>query len=244
MGAMTELFDAWADLVHGSVCLGCGMPGRAWCRSCSGMLDRWVEPRDVDFGVPALPGACAGEYEGWVRDMILAHKERSAWALATPLGTMLALATRSLARAGWLGEADAGVLLVPVPSRRRTVRIRGHDPALRMTRAAACALRARGLPARAAPLLRVRLPVRDSVGLSAAERQRNLDDAFAVTPRANSVLAGLGAPTRIVVCDDVTTTGATVREACAALALRGLSASGAVTVAAVHAPEQNSQANT
>lgn len=243
MGASAELFDAWADLVHGSACLGCGMPGRLWCRLCSSMAAKRVEPRLVDLGVPGVVGACAGDYEGWLRDLILAHKEHSAWSLATPLGTLLAGAVRWLAHRGEWAGSDCDVLLVPIPSRRRTVRIRGHDAALRMTRTAATLLRSEGLTARAVPLLRVRLPVMDSVGLSASERRRNLDDAFAASPRARRAVGRSDAPVRIVVCDDVMTTGATVREACSALALAGLPASGAVTVAVAGLRDHSSQVN-
>lgn len=233
MGASAELFDAWADLVHGSACLGCGMPGRPWCRLCSSMAATRVEPCSLDVGVSDVIGACAGDYDGWLRELIVAHKERSAWSLATPLGTLLAGAARSLAHRGDWGGSDSALLLVPIPSHRRTVRVRGHDPALRMTRTAAARLRSDGVAARALPLLRLRLPVRDSVGLSASERHRNLEDAFAVSPRAHRALGRRGDSVRIVVCDDVMTTGATVREACSALALAGMPASGVVTVAAV-----------
>jgi predicted amidophosphoribosyltransferase len=180
-----------------------------------------------------------------VRELILAHKERSAWSLATPLGLLVAHAAQSLVRRGaWFAGPEQGLILVPVPSRRRTVRIRGHDPALRMTRAAASALRSRGVPAQVAPLLRVRMPVQDSVGLTASQRRRNLDDAFAASISPLSALRRSCAVVRVVVCDDVTTTGATLREACAALALAGMPASGAVTAAAVVGLKHTSQANT
>lgn len=241
MGATAELFDAWADLVHGSACLGCGMPGRAWCRSCAAMLEIRVEPRPVALGIDGVLAVCAGEYEGWLREVILAHKERSAWSLATPLGSMIATAVGSLAdRGDWWADPFSQLALVPIPSRRRTVRIRGHDPTLRMAREAARRSRLAGMTARAVPLLHLRLPVKDSVGLSASQRGLNLDDAFAVLPAARRVVQCAGAATRIVVCDDVMTTGTTLRQACAALALAGLPASGAVTVAAVGRYEHSS----
>ena len=232
MGARAELIDAWADLVHGSACIGCAMPGRPWCASCARMLGKGLVPSDLPLEIPGVPGACMGEYDDWLKSMILAHKERSAWSLADPLGQLLAQATLSLAhRGGWL-ESERAIVLVPIPSRRSTVRRRGHNPSLRMTCAASAHLRSAGVDARTLPLLRLRFPVRDSVGLSAVARRRNLDDAFAVEPRARGTLRG-SQPARLVVCDDVMTTGATAREACSALALAGLPVSGFATVCLV-----------
>jgi len=198
------------------------------------MLRGWSSTRLIDVGIEGVAAACVGEYDGWLRELILTHKERSAWSLATPLGGLLAHAVRAL------GDGSP-VVLVAVPSRRGTVRRRGHDPALRMTRAAATALRGQGIQAYARPLLRVRLPVRDSVGLTAAQRRLNLVDAFAAARGASREVARLGAA-RIIVCDDVTTTGTTLREACAALSLAGIPASGAATIAVVGRPAPDLQA--
>lgn len=240
MQAPVELVDAWADLVYGSACVGCEMPGRPWCSSCARMLGDGLEPIELDVGVPGLPGACMGEYDGWLRAMILAHKEHSAWSLVGPLGKLLAHAVLSIAdRAQRITSEDA-IVLVPIPSRRSTVRRRGHDPSRRMARSAAVHLRSTGLDARALPLLRLRFPVHDSVGLSAVARRRNLDDAFAVESRARAALQRMGEVTRIVICDDVMTTGATAREAWSALTLAGIPAAGVATVCAVPSPVASS----
>lgn len=241
MGASADLVDAWADLVHGAACVGCGMPGRVWCRSCAAMVDRGVETHFLDVGIRGVTAAYAGDYDGWLRTLILTHKEQSAWSLATPLGALLAHVIRAVAlRERWVIGEDDGLMLVPVPSHRRTVRMRGHDPTLRMVREAAASLRLRGIDAQALPLLRLRLPVRDSVGLSAAQRCRNLEDAFAVRRWAHGAVQRPEGTRRIVLCDDVLTTGATMREACAALSLAGMPAAAAVTVAAVGRQKQSS----
>lgn len=160
----------------------------------------------------------AATYDGAVRAALLAHKERHVAGLAPTLAALLAVAVRAAAR--------PPVLLVPVPSRPGAVRTRGHDPLLTVVRAAS-----RSLPGTAvAPLLRSRGGVRDQAGLSAAERSANL--AGSLWCPSDRLRRWSGAPARVVVCDDVLTTGATAREAQRALAASGLLVEGVATVAA------------
>jgi predicted amidophosphoribosyltransferase len=167
----------------------------------------------------------AGEYADLLRALVLAHKEHRAFTLARPLGEVLAAAVPDSARTG------LPLVLVPVPSRPATVRARGHDPVLRVARAAASRLRAGG-DTRVVPLLRQRFPVADQAGLGAADRLANLRDSMAVHPPARAALARMRRPVRLVLCDDVLTTGATVREAQRALEDAGLDVHAAVCVAA------------
>ncbi|WP_078896890.1 ComF family protein [Streptomyces sp. NRRL S-495] len=182
--------------------------------------------------VEALPRAhAAAPYDGPVRRLLLAHKERGALGLAGPLGDALARAVRSA-----LGPAPEPfpLLLVPVPSARAAVRARGHDPTLRLARAAAGALRREGLDARALPLLRHARPVADQAGLSAAERHRNLRGALTVRPPGRFHRPGRPGPAgyRPVLVDDLVTTGASLVEATRALSAAGLPPAAAATVAA------------
>jgi predicted amidophosphoribosyltransferase len=85
--------------------------------------------------------------------------------------------------------------------------------------AAAAELRAAGVPARTVRLLgRVTgRRVRDSAGLDAAQRRANLAGRFRVLP----VRAGLPSGSRLVLVDDVVTSGATLTEAARALRAAG-----------------------
>jgi hypothetical protein len=61
----TTLRDAWADLVLGSSCVGCGRPGRLLCPGCEGALPRrarlaWPSPTPAGL----VPPFAAGPYEG------------------------------------------------------------------------------------------------------------------------------------------------------------------------------------
>jgi len=158
--------------------------------------------------------------------MVLAHKEHGTFSLATPLGTVLAAA------AGAALDAEGDNVLVPVPSRKVVVRARGHDPVLRIVRAAARTLRRRGHPVRVAQALEQRGAVLDQAGLTAGERAANLSGSMGVRAPVREALARSGRPLTFLVCDDVLTTGATSREAQRALEDSGLRVRAVVTVAA------------
>lgn len=218
--------DALLDLVTGSACVGCNRPGRLLCAACRASLpSRGTPARPTPCPAGLAPGAAAGEYDGLLRSLVLAHKERGAYSLARPLGGLLATALGDLLPVG-------RVLLVPVPSRGAVIRRRGQDPMLRVSRAAAALLRRRGHDVRVVPLLRQREAIADQRGLGAAARQANLAGRFAADPSRLRALARTGVPVTAVVCDDVLTTGATAREAQRALESVGVGVAGIACVAA------------
>lgn len=237
--------DAFADLLLGSRCLGCGLPGRTVCQPCLRTLSVRAE---VCWPTPTPPGlvtpwAC-GEFSGLRRDLIIALKERAVLGLSRPLGTHLALAvSAALAQAftpeWWPEECPDSwpdVWLVPVPSRWLTVRRRGHDPTYALTRRARSVLvrePARAGRIRVAPVLVVRPGGVDQAGLGAAERAHNVDGSMYVsTRRLRRCLLSTEKPVLAVVCDDVLTTGSTAREAQRALEAVGVQLIGVATVAA------------
>jgi predicted amidophosphoribosyltransferase len=220
------VLDAWLDLVHGGGCVGCGVPGRSLCRECAATLPtqgRTARPTPCPDGLAVC--FAAGEYDGLLRSMVIAHKEHAVFALASPLGAALATAAEPA-----LGASATA--LVPVPSRPEVVRTRGHDPMLRIARAAARRLRLEGRPVAVSRLLEVRGAVRDQAGLDSGQRAANLRGSMGVRVQARTALARSGVPVSIIVCDDVLTTGATAREAQRALEDSGLRMRAVVTVAA------------
>jgi predicted amidophosphoribosyltransferase len=160
--------------------------------------------------------SCA-DWDGAVRRLVLAFKERGRGGLVGVLGAALAEAVRAL-------DVGSGPLsLVPVPSRPAARRERGQDPTARLAAAAARAGRRGGRPVQVAPVLSHVRTVRDQTGLSAAARRANLAGAM----RA----ARFGAlPTTVVLLDDVSTTGATLAEAARALRVAGIVPLGAVVL--------------
>ncbi|MCW2886465.1 MAG: utilization protein GntX [Streptosporangiaceae bacterium] len=237
MGLLGELLD----LVLPQLCAGCGTLPGLLCVGCRERLSgpvRLAWPSPAPAGLPTPYAAAA--YDGAVRRMIVAHKESGRMGLARYLGASLALSALSAARMHGpfpvIGPEDADpedpgrraheVVLVPVPSARAAVRARGHDPALRITAAAVRELRAGGLPARCLDVLVQRRGVADQAGLTAAERLANLAGALSV-PRPAAIRAR-----RLVVVDDVITTGATLAEAARALRAAGAEVLAVAVVAA------------
>lgn len=179
-------------------CLACAARADLpWCSTCAWAADR-LRLGAVHARWPAhLPigeVSAVYRYRGPVRAAVVAAKARGAWAAWEPLGQLLA------------GTALPAVDVVTwVPADRRRIRTRGVDHAAVLARPVA-----RALDVPAVRLLDAR-PGRPDQGRLPVERRRQLD-AASFRPRANC------ADARVLLVDDVLTTGATVRTAAAALA--------------------------
>lgn len=216
-----ELMAGLLDLVLPAVCAGCGgavgsgVPSGPLCRTCAGALE------SPPFRVPGrIEVTAAVVYDGAARSALLAHKERGQLALAQPLGTALARAVSA--------ERAPPYLLVPVPSSATATRVRGHDPTARIALAAAAVLRAAGHDAVRLPVLRQRRGVLDQAGLGALERTANMEGAVTVPRRLRPVVAGR----RVVLVDDIVTTGASLAAAGEAVRAAGGRVTGCAVVAA------------
>ncbi|WP_156762218.1 ComF family protein [Microbacterium karelineae] len=203
--------DALA-LLFPVVCAGCGEPGAALCGACRDELRPDV--RVVRVGPPADPLIVHASlsYAGAAAAAIRALKEDGRVDLARACGAAL---RPSLAAAAG-GERD--VLAVPVPSRPGAARSRGYRVVEQLLRAA-------GIPPTRG--LRWARGAEDQRGLGRAGRARNM--AGALAPRR------LPHGARIVLVDDVVTTGATLVEARRALESAGAMVCGAATLASTPA---------
>ncbi|MFI6771264.1 ComF family protein [Streptomyces sp. NPDC050355] len=225
---MQGVWRELAGLILPVACAGCGRPRTELCGECrralarDGRGARRVRPRPEPAGLPRV--WAGAPYADEVRAVLLAHKERGALRLAGPLGEVLAGAVRGLRPGG------GPLPLVPVPSARRSVAGRGHDPVRRIALAAAGALRkaGEGAGARVLPVLRQRRPVADQAGLSARQRLVNVTGAVEVRGGAARLLTGQP----VVLVDDLVTTGATLAEAARAITAAGGRVTGAAVVAA------------
>lgn len=117
-------------------------------------------------------------------------------------------------------------VVVWVPSRRGAVRRRGHDALGGVVEVAVRLLHTAGVPVIGVDALKQRGRVADQATLTAAQRTANLRGALEVKSHAG--VAGR----RIVLVDDVVTTGASLTEAARALRAAGAEPLAAATIAA------------
>jgi ComF family protein len=210
------------DLLLPEQCAGCGREPVLLCDTCARPLRAPARPvRAAVAGIP--PPWTVAAYEGPLRAILAAYKERGRTALAAPLGEALARAVQAaLPRPSH--SPDAELRLVWVPSGRRAVRRRGHDPLRGVAEVAVRRLWADGVPVPMLDALRQRGRVADQAGLSARQRAANLRGAV----EARACVAGC----RVVLVDDVVTTGSSLAEAARALRAAGAEVVGAATIAA------------
>ena len=160
-------------------------------------------------------------------------KEHGHRDLRPVLGGVVADAVRTLARWGELPDAPAAHL-VPAPTRSTAARRRGGDPVTAIARAAAGRL---GPRVHATSLLVTAPSTRDSAGLDARDRARNLSGAISVRRRRARQLVGLRDPGTgcgpvVILLDDVLTTGATAAESIRVLRGAGVTVHTVIVIAA------------
>ncbi len=146
----------------------------------------------------------AGIYQGSIKDAVHQLKYRNQPTLAEPLGQILAKVITTA------GSSFAPDCIVPVPLHPHRLRQRGYNQALEVARPIARELR---VPLETTLLQRNR-KTQQQQGLSATERRSNLRNAFVLTSKT--------VPRKILLIDDVMTTGETVRECCRTLVAGGV----------------------
>ena len=208
VGRWLALRDAAADLFLGSSCPGCARPGWGACPACLAALGRETPVRTIHTESGEWPVWAACTYRPPIPALLKAWKDEGAWGLTTPFATAV---VRTV-----VAHDPGNCLVVPVPSRAVAVRERGHDHARSLARSVA-----RGLGWRSEPLLRVGSAGVDQFDLARQERWRNMAGAI----RAQ---AGHG---RVLLIDDVVTTGASLQASATALTEAGWTVVGAATIA-------------
>lgn len=181
------------DLAGPPRCASCGVLGHVLCPACLAELPA-CPPLDPQPPLAQLSAGCL--YEDVPRSLVLGLKLRSLRTNAIPLAG-------AMCRSAWR-DGISGDVVTWVPGNRAEARRRGYDHAEVLARLVAARL---GLPA--APLLGLRTAKPDQTSLTGAQRRASSKDAFL----ARTVHG------RVVIVDDVVTTGATIC-ACAGALLR------------------------
>jgi ComF family protein len=189
------------SLIAPPLCLACGAVAsvhQPLCRGCLRDLT-WLAPDQPETGA-GVPAWAAVSYEGPARALVRALKFRGAVGLVDAMAAQMAAnAPPHLLR---------GRTLVPVPLHRTRRRRRGFNQAEEI--AAALGRRA-GLPV--ADCLE-RVAGSTQVGKGRSERLAALDGLMRLR-------AGAGVPLRVLLVDDVVTTGSTLAACAAALEAEG-----------------------
>lgn len=224
--AMRALLRTALDFALPPLCPACREPvdGQALCPACWSKLSFITRPYCERLGIPFVydpgPGILSMEaiadppayqraraavrFDEISRALVHRFKYGDRLDLAPMMGRWISHAGREL-----LAEADA---LVPVPLHWRRLWARRFNQSAML---AAAISAESGVPVAAGVLKRVK-PTAQQVGLSRTERAANLQGAFRVPPEAKGAIAGR----RLVLVDDVLTSGATV-DGCARTLLRG-----------------------
>lgn len=224
-GAARTVLRAVLDLALPQLCPSCRDPieGRGLCPACWSKLSFITRPYCERLGIPFVydpgPGILSMEaiadppayqraraavrFDEVARALVHSLKYSDQLDLAPMMGRWISHAGRDI-----LAEADA---LVPVPLHWRRLWARRFNQSAMLASAISAESQ---VPIAAGALKRVK-PTAQQVGLSRTERASNVQGAFRVPESGKALVAGR----RLVLVDDVLTSGATV-EGCARALLR------------------------
>src|SRR5437867_6894278 len=238
---MPDFLDLILHWVFPTDCASCGRPATErrlpfFCRDCwktirpieGPVCPRCGRPFDSPLALISTPAYLCGpcrkkppafdralspyRYEGILEQAIHLFKYRRRDALATPRADWMLV---------WTDQLPSGSLVMPCPLHPSRLRHREFNQALALADRIADRL---GLPLSFEQLVRVRA-TRPQTELDRKERARNVRRAFAVQEPA-----GLDGQ-RVLLVDDVLTTGATVNECARALRQAGVESVTVLTLA-------------
>jgi ComF family protein len=215
-------WNHFIDFLFPPRCGGCQVEGSLWCEACRAAIQPieppWCEKCGEPFVTDRLCANCRAHplviekirsvavFDGVLRQAIHHFKYERLAALAEPFGEMLAVY--------WLKEQLAADWLIPVPLHPSRERDRGYNQSELLARQLA---RRVDVPVSGKGLRRTRATA-VQMTLNAAQRRANVAGAF-------DCVEGRVRGARVVIIDDVGTTGATL-DACAQAVLKA----GAVSV--------------
>ena len=215
------------DLLYPPTCGGCGAPARRWCGSCQEAVQLITSTVCEKCGLPLENQVACSRCRTVLPHF---HKLRSWSVFESPVKE--ALHRLKYRRDLGLGEAIANQMLdfvaildwqieeiIPIPLGKQRLKQRGYNQVAMIAFPLALML---GISYHPNALIRIR-ETKSQVGLNASQRSENMRNAF----RADAAINGK----RVLLVDDVATTGATLSSAAEALYQAGARRVYAVTVA-------------
>jgi competence protein ComFC len=215
------------DLLFPPVCGGCGKTGSRWCAECQQNVQVLQDPLCDVCGLPqdtnGVCDTCSAErphfralrawavFEDPVRKALHGLKYRRDISLGDALAAYMLNYVKGL---NWPID-----MVIPIPLGRKRYKERGYNQVGMIAKPLALAL---GVEFAPKALMRCK-ETRSQVGLSKRERQKNVLGAFQAGAGVNG--------RRILVLDDVSTTGSTLSSSAEALFLAGAKDVYALTVA-------------
>ena len=227
-----QRFGGWlrslvVDIVYPKICAGCGARGTWLCSWCAFTVPVLNEPLCGRCGMPKLHGHdcwCGNmhsalrqarslyPYTGWTAEAVKRLKYSDEFDRASQIGPLMSPLTAEL------GRIDA---LVPVPLHESRLASRGFNQSELLAEQISDLT---GIPVK--PMLVRTVATSAQVSLSLDDRRDNVRDAF-------SVASGwVPSPSdRLLLVDDVRTTGATLNACAVTLVLAGAGSVSAITFA-------------
>lgn len=207
-----------SEIIFPSRCIGCSTLGISICSECRQQWHPHFYQREILCSSEEFPVFSSIQYSPIASRVLLSAKESQLRAADQLLIAGMVHALNLFVNR--YGSAT----LVPIPSRKSATRKRGRNFLQEITLEVA---KKTGLPYQS--LLSHNRKVRDQSNLNLLDRSRNVSGSFSVSRdiSANISLGNIGP--KIIVIDDLITTGATLGEAFRALRTAGFSVLGAVT---------------
>ena len=206
------------EIIFPSRCIGCSRLGISICSECRKQWHPHIYQRTLNWRGENFPVFSAIQYSPIASRVLLSAKESQIRAADELIVNGIVHSLKIFMNR--YGAAN----LIPIPSRKSANRKRGRNFLQEITSQAAVEV---GLPSHS-PLKHSR-KVRDQSQLNIVDRSENISGAFAIDPEFTAQFSTGNTGPRIIVIDDLITTGATLSEAIRALRTAGFTVLCSVT---------------